>query len=183
MLPASRGLAVVSERGASRPFTRPLHAVGSASRRDEIPKTGCPVTCGSGREPRSWPLRCQGCLIMSNEKRFVLFIVLMFLWMMGFPYVMRLLGLSSGAQEAAGRRPAAAVEAGEEGRAGRRQGEGAGQGRAAAKGEEPAKKAEAPAGRRRAPRSPDVDLVDGVGAGARLGDRSPRRAAIGSRPS
>jgi YidC/Oxa1 family membrane protein insertase len=31
---------------------------------------------------------------MSNEKRFVLFIALMFLWMLGFPYVMGLLGLT-----------------------------------------------------------------------------------------
>jgi YidC/Oxa1 family membrane protein insertase len=38
---------------------------------------------------------------MNNEKRFVLFIILMFVWMMGFPYIMRLLGVP----------PAAAVKA------------------------------------------------------------------------
>jgi len=31
---------------------------------------------------------------MSNEKRFVLFAVVMFAWLLGFPYVMRFLGLS-----------------------------------------------------------------------------------------
>lgn len=46
---------------------------------------------------------------MNNEKRFVLFIILMFLWMMGFPYIMRLLGINPPPQKPAVRPGAAAL--------------------------------------------------------------------------
>jgi YidC/Oxa1 family membrane protein insertase len=47
---------------------------------------------------------------MNNEKRFVLFIILMFIWMMGFPYIMQLLGLTPPSRKPAPP-AAAAVEA------------------------------------------------------------------------
>jgi YidC/Oxa1 family membrane protein insertase len=47
---------------------------------------------------------------MNNEKRFVLFIILMFFWMMGFPYVMRMLGLNPPVKKPAPP-PAVAAEA------------------------------------------------------------------------
>ncbi len=95
---------------------------------------------------------------MSNEKRFFLFIVLMFLWMMAFPYVMRLLGLNPPPKKPPA--AAAAVEAAKKGEPEKKgeaetqdeDGEAKAQGRAAPRGgeAEPAKRRNPP--RRRSPR-------------------------------
>ena len=93
---------------------------------------------------------------MNNEKRFVLFIILMFFWMMGFPYVMRLLGLNPPPKKPPGRRGRGG-RGREEGRAGRR-GEGAGQGRGGeggrGTGQEAGGSGPRPSPTRRSPKSP-----------------------------
>ena len=38
--------------------------------------------------------RPQGQLPMSNEKRFAFFVVLMFAWLLGFPYILKFFGLA-----------------------------------------------------------------------------------------
>jgi YidC/Oxa1 family membrane protein insertase len=98
---------------------------------------------------------------MSNEKRFVLFILLMLFWMMGFPYVMRFLGLNPPPKKP----PAPAVAAGEAGPKAEPPGAAKEPAKdALAKGQEPAKtggpekgKAEAPAAAAAAePTQPEV---------------------------
>src|SRR5206468_2636703 len=89
---------------------------------------------------------------------------LMFLWMMGFPYVMKFLGLNPAPKKP----PAPAVAAGEAGK--KAEPGGAAKGpveEALAKGQEPAKaggpekgKAEAPAAAAPEPRKPEVSLVE-----------------------
>src|SRR5690242_15632948 len=51
---------------------------------------------------------------MSNEKRFALFVVLMFAWLLGFPYVLKFFGLAPPAP----RKPPAAAAAREAAKAG-----------------------------------------------------------------
>ncbi len=106
---------------------------------------------------------------MSNEKRYGLTIVLLILWMMAFPYVMKMLGLAPAAKKpravAAG-----AVEPDKKGEPDRaKEKEPAGD--AVAKGEEPAKKADAPAVGAAALDEARSRSGRGVGAGTRLGDR------------
>src|SRR5262249_23683597 len=102
--------------------------------------------------------------IMSTEKRFVLFFVLMLLWMMGFPYVMRFLGLNPPPKKP----PVPAVAAGEAARKDEPGGAAKEPSQEAlAKGQEPAKaggpetvKAEAPAAAAPEPKKPEVPLVE-----------------------
>src|SRR5262245_50866744 len=51
---------------------------------------------------------------MSNEKRFALFVVLMFAWLLGFPYVLKFFGLAPPAPK----KPPAAAAARDAGKAG-----------------------------------------------------------------
>src|SRR4051794_36125279 len=57
----------------------------------------------------------QGPLPMSNEKRFAFFVVLMFAWLLGFPYILKFFGLAPPPQKKA---PVAAAAAKEPGKAG-----------------------------------------------------------------
>src|SRR5262245_54188460 len=51
---------------------------------------------------------------MSNEKRFALFVVLMFAWLLGFPYIQKFMGLAPPPQKKAPT-PAASKDAGKTG--------------------------------------------------------------------
>src|SRR4051812_17374712 len=66
--------------------------------------------------------RPQGPLPMSNEKRFAFFVVLMFAWLLGFPYILKFFGLAPPPQKKA---PAAAAAAKEPGKASMEAGEAA----------------------------------------------------------
>ncbi len=99
---------------------------------------------------------------MSNEKRFVLFLVLMLIWMMGFPYVARFLGLNSAQPKKPPVPPAAVVEADKKGEPGKLAKEPAKDVQAKdaqAKEHEPAKAA-APAPAATEPKKPEVPLVE-----------------------
>src|SRR5262245_19794382 len=90
---------------------------------------------------------------MNNEKRFVLFIILMSIWMLGFPYVMRLPGINPPPKEPVPP-AAAAVEAEKKAQPGDEAKEPAKD--AVAKAEEKAKAGPAAV----APKKPEVPLVE-----------------------
>src|SRR5579883_3114291 len=97
---------------------------------------------------------------MSNEKRYVLFFILLFLWMMGFPYVMRFLGLNPPPPK----KPPVAAAAGEVGKKAE-PGDAAKEvlAKASEKGKagEPEKgKVQPPAAAAEGPKKPEVKLVD-----------------------
>src|SRR5262249_10183398 len=98
--------------------------------------------------------RCKGSFIMRNEKRFVLFLVLMLIWMMGFPYVARLLGIVPPPAKKAPIPPPAVAEADKKGEPDKAAGEAA-KDSEKKKPQEPAK-AEIVA----EPKKPEVERVD-----------------------